>query len=205
MSANPDGLEQWRKMLESMLVPQAAEEAMRAISQSGMDLSAFPADINPAQIQAAMAQMNQFLSGDSGESHWQFASQVASQAATEGGDPIVTSANANQVRSVLSVADLWLDTAMSFDPAGGPVTAATRSEWAETTLPALRTMAEPVGTSVAQALVSTLSDQLEHAPALGPLDISSMMSNLGQLGFAMQVGQAAGTLATEVFGGYDIG
>lgn len=206
MSENPEGLEQWRKMLESMLGPEAAEEAMRAISASGMDMSNLPAQIDPGQLQAAMQQMQQLLSaGDDGESQWRFARDVARQVAHTGGDPTVTAAVAEKTRAVFSVADLWLDSAINFDPAGGPVKAAARVEWAESSLPALRSMADPVGSSVADALVATLAEQLEGAPEFGPMDVTSMMSNLGRLGFAMQVGQAAGTLAREAFGGTDIG
>lgn len=205
MSENPEGLENWRKMLESMLGPEAAEEAMRALEHSGMDLSGLPAEINPAQLQAAMAQMQSLMAGaQDPDQAWQFATDVARQVAHTGGDPVVTAAEGQKVRSVLSVADLWLDTATSFDPAGGEVKAGARVEWATSALPALRGMAEPVGESVSDALVQTLSEQVD-APALGPMDISSMMSSLGRIGFAMQVGQAAGTLAREVFGGTDIG
>src|SRR5690625_1998236 len=88
MSEHGDGLEQWRKMLESMLGPEAAEEAMRAISASGMDMSNLPSEIDPAQLQAAMQQMQQLLNaGDDGESQWRFARDVARQVAHTGGDP----------------------------------------------------------------------------------------------------------------------
>lgn len=206
MSQNPEGHDQWREILESMLGPEGAEEAMRAISASGMDFSELPAEINPAQLQAAMAQMQQMLSTSSDpDSQWKFASDVARQVAHTGGDPTVTAADGEKVRSVLTVADLWMDTATYFDPAGGPSKAQARVQWAEAALPALRSMSEPVADQVSDALVSTLSDQFETSPALGGMDITSMMGNLGRLGFAMQVGQAAGTLAREVFGGSDIG
>src|SRR5690625_694489 len=116
MSENPEGLEQWRKMLESMLGPEAAEEAMRAISASGMDMSNLPAQIDPGQLQAAMQQMQQLLSaGDDGESQWRFARDVARQVAHTGGDPTVTAAVAEKTRAVFSVADLWLDSAIHLD------------------------------------------------------------------------------------------
>lgn len=199
-------MEQWRKMLESMLGPQAAQEAMRAIEASGMDLSNLPAEIDPSQLQAAMAQMQNLLGESSDpENQWRFARDVARQVAHTGGDPTVMSDVAQKTRSVISVANLWLDTAIAFDPVAGSGRAAARVEWAEAALPALRAMAEPVGSSVAEALVSTLGKQLEHAPEFSGAGIGSMMSNLGRLGFAMQVGQATGTLAREVFGGSDIG
>ena len=42
-------------------------------------------------------------------------------------------------------------------------------------------------------------------PMLAGADITSMMRTMGSLSFAMQVGQAAGTLSREVFGGTDVG
>src|SRR5690625_6580302 len=78
MIEDPSGADRWRRMLESMLGPQAAEEAMRALESSGMDLSQLsgmpgaPAD--PAQFAAAMAQMRQMLtSDDDGNSDWKIA------------------------------------------------------------------------------------------------------------------------------------
>src|SRR5690625_769419 len=160
MSENPEGLEPWCKKLESMLGPEAAAEALEAIAASGMDLSQLPTEIDPAQMQATMAQMQQlFAAGDDADKQWQFARDAARQVAHTGGDPTVTAATAQKVRAVVSVADLWLDAAMHFDPAEGAPTAAARVQWAEVALPTLRSMAEPVGSSVADALVATLSEQ----------------------------------------------
>lgn len=206
MSDNIDGQEQWRKMLESMLGKEAAEEALAAMYASGIDFGALPAEVDPSQLQAAMAQMQQMLASSSDPDHrWRFASDVARQVAHTGGDPVVTAAEAEKVRSVLQVADLWLDAAMFFDPAGGTPKASARVEWAEAALPTLRIMAEPVGASVSDALVKTIASQFEAIPSDGPMDPGAMMGNLGRLGFAMQVGQAAGTLGREVFGSSDIG
>ncbi len=220
MSQNPDPREAWREMLESMLGPEGAAEALDALEANGVDLSQLAASgilDNPAQVQAAMAQMQQVLSADDdGRTRWRFAHDVARQVAHTGGDPMVTAAAATKTRSVLSTADLWLDVATDLPPAPGAVRAASRAEWVEATLPTLRIVAEPVGASVAAALSKTLGEQIggqaEALGGLGPaglplggMDLSTMMTGLGELSFAMQVGQAAGTLAREVFGATDTG
>ncbi|WP_163542707.1 zinc-dependent metalloprotease [Occultella kanbiaonis] len=209
----PSGRDEWRRMLEQMLGPEAAEEAMRALEASGVDPEQFASVAgmpqNPQQMAAAMSQMRQILSADDGgASDWRIAHDVARQAAHTGGDPSVSAADAAKARSVLSVADLWLDAATDLPPSGGQQIAASRAEWVERTLPTWRAVAEPIATSVADALATMMSvEELpEEATAmLGGVDIGAMMRRLGALSFAMQVGQAAGTLAREVFGGTDTG
>ncbi len=204
-------------MLESVLGAEAAEEAMRALEASGADPAEWARSTgfgnNPQALAAAMAQMQRILaSDDGGESDWRFAHDVARQVAHAGGDPSVTAAQAQKVRSVLTVADLWLDAATDLPPAGGPHVAASRADWVERTLPTWRAVADPIGVSVAEALARVLSDQLggdelpEEIGALpGGMDLPRLITKLGRLGFAMQVGQGSGTLAREVFGGTDTG
>lgn len=212
-----DPREQMRRMLEQMLGPEGAEEALRALEASGMDPAAWSAagmPVNPEQLQAAMAQMRQVLAaGDDDESRWRMAHDVARQVAHSGGDPSVTAAEAARARSILSVADLWLDAATELPPSGGAHLAVSRAEWVERTLPTWRTVAEPVGTSVAEALSELVNPEqlaeqglsVPEMPMLAGMDIGSMMRTMGSLSFAMQVGQAAGTLSREVFGGTDVG
>ncbi|WP_022917585.1 zinc-dependent metalloprotease [Ruania albidiflava] len=212
-----DPREQMRRMLEQMLGPEAAEEALRALEASGMDPAAWSSagmPVNPEQLQAAMAQMRQVMAaGDDDESRWRMAHDVARQVAHSGGDPSVTAAEADRARSILSVADLWLDAATELPPSGGQHLAVSRAEWVERTLPTWRTVAEPVGSSVAEALSELVDPEqlaeqglnVPEIPMLAGLDIGSMMRTMGSLSFAMQVGQAAGTLSREVFGGTDVG
>lgn len=211
-----DEREQWRRMLESVLGPDGAEEAMRALEASGADPAEWAKSSgfaqNPQAIAAAMQQMQRILSADDGgESDWRFAHDVARQVAHSGGDPAVTAAQAAKVRSVLTVAELWLDAATDLPPAGGAQVAASRADWVERTLPTWRAVADPIGVSVAEALAGVLDDQLagglpEEMGALpGGMDLPRLITKLGRLGFAMQVGQGAGTLAREVFGGTDTG
>ncbi|UNX53943.1 zinc-dependent metalloprotease [Georgenia sp. TF02-10] len=216
--ARPPGDEpsRWEELLRSMLGPQAAEEAIRAMRASGLDPEAMsaaaglPADRN--QLMLMITQMQQLLAaGGGGPVNWDLAQSLARQTAFAGGDPAVTAAQAEQVRSALQVADLWLDAATELGPAGGGAHAWSRGEWVERTLPTWKRLSEPVAASVAQALVDTVTAQAEHMPP----EIRAMAEQMGaaqgmlrQLGgavFGMQLGQAVGTLAREAFGSTDTG
>ncbi|UFU03956.1 zinc-dependent metalloprotease [Ruania suaedae] len=209
--ADENARESLRRMLEQVLGADGAEEAMRAFEASGIDpeqLAGAGMPTDPAQLQAAMAQMQQLMtSGNDPDAQWRMAKDVARQAAHAQGDASVSSADAARVRSALSVADLWLDAATELAPSGGKPTAASRADWVERTLPTWRVVAEPVGSSVAEALATTLEgeDPGSGAMPIPGVDISAMMRTLGAASFAMQVGQGAGTLAREVFGGTDVG
>ena len=86
-----------------------------------------------------------------------------------------------------------------------------RAEWVEATLPTWRTLTEPVASSLSVALVGALGGCA--ARRVGPEDLAlpggiepgQLLRQLGSAVFGMQVGQAAGTLAHEVFGTTDIG
>ncbi|MPV38329.1 zinc-dependent metalloprotease [Georgenia subflava] len=215
---SPGGSEpnSWEELLRSMMGPEAAEEAMRAMRASGLDPEAMsqaaglPTDRN--QLMMMLTQMQQLLAAGGGDPvNWKLAHDLARQTAHAGGDPSVTAAEAEQVRSALSVADLWLDTATELAPAGGKQQAWSRADWVERTLPTWKRLAEPVAASVAQALVNTIGAQSEYLPP----EVRAMAEQMGaaggmlrQLGgavFGMQVGQAVGTLAREAFGPSDTG
>lgn len=216
--ARPEGGEQnsWEELLRSMMGPQAAEEAMRAMRASGLDPEAMsraaglPTDRN--QLMMMLGQMQQLLaSGGGGPVNWNLAQNLARQTAHTGGDPSVTAAEADQVRSALSVADLWLDAATELAPAGGRQEAWSRADWVERTLPTWKRLSEPVAASVAQALADTIAAQSEHMPPelqalarqMGAAE--GMLRQLGGAVFGMQLGQAVGTLAREAFGPADTG
>ena len=178
---------------------------------------------DPASLSRALQQIQQMLSTTGeGPVNWDLARDLARQAAVSGGDASVSETDRREVRQAFSVAELWLDAATDLPPGGGQVHAWSRSEWVEATLPRWRTLAEPVAASVADALAQTLSSQgpdaLGELGELGALGAAGgmsgadmlagagqMMRQLGGAVFGMQVGQAVGTLAREVFGGTDIG
>lgn len=218
-----DGAEQpqdWEQMLRAMFGPDA-DEAMRELRARGMDPAAMAAASglpdDPQLLRQVLSQVQRLLaaSGD-GPVNWDVAHDVARQAAlAEGGDPSLTRVQMRQATEALSVAELWLDAATDLPPSGGTARALSRSEWVEQTLPAWRTLTEPVASSLSSALATALGSSLPEdlgtvgwpgsALGEGSLDPAQLLRRLGSAVFGMQVGQAAGTLSREVFGLTDIG
>src|SRR5690606_12114625 len=81
----------------------------------------------------------------------------------------------------------------------------TRAGWAEATMPIWTQLAEPVATSIADALTEVLEEQApeELAGMLG--NAGQLMRNVGGTLFAMQLGQVVGQLSTEAVSGGDVG
>ena len=211
--AVPDGSgEPWEQMLRAMLGP-GADDAIRELRERGIDPSAMaglPTD--PAQLQQAFAQMQSMLAASGDEPvNWQMAHDLARQQASAEGDPSLSPAQTRQVLEALAVAELWLDAATELPPASGSPRAWSRAEWVEATLPTWRTLTEPVASSLSNALVGTLGDAMgEGLGGLdgelpGGIDATQLLRRLGSAVFGLQVGQAAGTLARDVFGTTDIG
>jgi putative hydrolase len=220
----------WDALLRAMLGPDA-DAVMRDLSDRGAlpDLSAIgfvgkdgqPLDLealaaaagiadDPEALEQVLGQIKRVLdtSGDD-PVNWELAHDLARQAAVAEGDPSVSVQDTKDVTAAFSAAEAWLDVATDLPSAGGPVRAWCRSDWVEHTMARWRTLAEPVAASVADALVAALRTQAPDAVdafnAQGADIGGQMMRQLGGAVFGMQVGQAAGTLAREVFGSTDIG
>ncbi|GIG41689.1 zinc-dependent metalloprotease [Cellulomonas phragmiteti] len=213
----PDGPPQWEQMLRAMLGP-AADDAIREMREMGVDPAAMAAasglPSDPVALQQALSQVQSMLASSGDQPvNWQMAHDLARQQAAVGGDPALSLRRAKDVRDALSVAELWLDAATDLPPAPGTAHAWSRAEWVEATLPTWRTLTEPVAASLSAALAGALG------PAIGELggaltavpgddaagDPTQLLRGLGSAVFGLQVGQAAGTLAREVFGTTDIG
>ncbi|HWJ86092.1 MAG TPA: zinc-dependent metalloprotease, partial [Cellulomonas sp.] len=159
------------------------------------------------------AQMQSMLASSGDEPvNWRMAHDLARQQASVEGDPSLTAAQTRQVHEALTVAELWLDAATDLPPAAGTPHAWSRAEWVEATLPTWRTLTEPVATSLSSALVGTLGEAMGEGfgdglqgELPGGIDATQLLRRLGSAVFGLQVGQAAGTLAREVFGTTDIG
>jgi len=216
-----DDVPAWEQMLRQMFGPDT-DEALRQLRAQGMDPAAMAAASglpdDPAMLGQVLEQIQRLLAASgSGPVNWDVAHDVARQAAVAEGDPVVAAPQARKVTEALSVAELWLDAVTDLPPSGGPVRALSRSEWVEQTLPAWRTLTEPVASSLSTALAGALAQTLpefdgDDAPAIPGLgfpaagaDRAQLIRQLGSAVFGMQVGQAAGTLSREVFGLTDIG
>jgi putative hydrolase len=145
------------------------------------------------------------LSWEGGPVNWDLARDLARQSAAAGNDRFVGDARRAEVADAMRLAELWLDPVTAF-PSGARRTAAwSRSEWIEQTLPAWKTLVEPLAARVVDSMGSTLAQQMpgEMAAMAGPL--AGMMRTMGGAMFGAQLGQALGSLAAEVVGSTDVG
>ncbi len=182
------------------------EQLARALQAAGAG------DVDADQVRAMMGQVQRLLStpGDGGPVNWQLADDIARQVVSEHGDPSVSAPAQRAVDDAVRLADTWLTEHTSLPAAGARTHAWSRAEWVEGTRPVWRRLVEPVAESVATALSDALSRQ---APAdlAGPMAAAlgggaeAMMRQIGGSVFGMQVGQAIGTLATEIVSGTEIG
>ncbi|ACZ29829.1 conserved hypothetical protein [Xylanimonas cellulosilytica DSM 15894] len=224
-----DDAERERRLRELLdgLFPGRGEEMLAQMRAQGLDPSALAGSgplPDPAQLQAALAQVQRLLSTPgTGPVNTDVAHDLARQVALADGDPSLTGGQSKAATDALRVAELWLDAATTLPPSGGPTHAWSRSEWVEATLPAWNALVAPVAASMADALATVLGDQLGDgvdvsvqlpgAPeglaldklGLGGLEPAQLLRRLGAAAFGMQVGQAAGTLSREVFGATDVG
>jgi putative hydrolase len=177
-------------------------------------------------------ELEKLLSWQGGPVNWDLARQIAIKTASTS-DAAVSSTSATSVAEALRLADLWLDDATTL-PSGtsGGTQAWTRVRWVEATLPVWRTLIDPVAERVSGAMGETLQTGLRGVAENGlppemramlppelaaqlPQDaagfqalLGPMMGMLGQVGgllFGSQIGQALGTLATDVLASSEVG
>ncbi|HTR70854.1 MAG TPA: zinc-dependent metalloprotease [Mycobacteriales bacterium] len=148
---------------------------------------------------AMLRQLGDLMSGETGPVNWQVARQSAM--AVIGADAGTTAAEASEVADAIRLADHWLD-AVTTLPSGVSTTEAwSRRRWLEATRPAWTDLVEPVAARVGAAMGQALPEEMRAmaAPLMG------VMNQVGGLVFGGQVGQALGTLATEVVCSTDVG
>lgn len=169
---------------------------------------------------AVFAQMQRLMSWSGGPVNWDLATEVAT-GATRSDDRAVTAAEEREVGDACRLADLWLDPVTTLPGSGAAPQAWTRTGWVESTLPAWRSLVDPVAGRVVAAMGSALEQGLsgglgEGAPpelagllgglgggGLGPL--KGVMDQVGGFVFGAQVGQALGALAQEVLSSSEVG
>ena len=157
---------------------------------------------------------------ESGPINVKLAKSIALQKANaDGSQGTVSAQSADIARRALSEANLWLDTACTFDPTSGETQMLTRAGWVEDTLESWAKFAGPVAQSMNDALASVISERLGNSfngeiagMFAGPVPIpvpdgmkdpGQLIKLLGNTSFAMQLGHAAGDLSHEVNGSFD--
>jgi putative hydrolase len=207
-------------MLEHVLGEAAQNpELAEAMRSMGVD----PRD--PATQAAMRAQLSTFMAAQqSPTGSRDLATEVARRhvLAVEGND-IHDGAAAREVADAVAVATLWLDEHTTLASPAWRANGLSRAEWVEATMPRWFELIEPVSDGVTAATSEALRKQVgelgpeafgdalpEGLPeGFNPRDMveqwAPMLGNLSRQMFAAQLGQAVGTLATEVVSGTEVG
>jgi putative hydrolase len=192
-----DGTAEFREMLRDFLAGNTDLDPAKLASAAGL-----PDD--PEMVQRLIGQLQQALQNSEDGINWGLATEQARTLAGRSAVPS-TPAERSALEQALHVAALWLDEATSISSLTTEPVLLTRAGWAEATMPVWTQLAEPVATSIADALTKVLDeharDELEGM--LG--GAGKLMRNLGGTLFAMQLGQVVGQLAAEAVGGGDVG
>jgi len=207
-------------MLEQVL-GEAANNPELAEMMRGMGVD--PTD--PATQAAMRAQLGTFMQAQqSPTGSRDLATEVARKhvLASEGND-VHDAAASQAVADAVAVATLWLDEQTTLAAPAWRATGLSRAEWVEATMPRWFELIEPVSDGVTAATSDALRKQMgELGPeafgdALPPglpegfdpramvEQWAPMLGNLSRQMFSAQLGQAVGTLATEVVGGTEVG
>lgn len=159
---------------------------------------------DPAFVARLMGQLQDAVRAGGDGIDFSAATERAVAIAREGGqgvDPATSAA----LTQAFQVAALWLDDVTSVAELTAAPRLMTREQWASATMPVWSQIAEPVATSIADALTEVIDQQ-------APEELRSMLSGAGRIMrsvggalFAVQLGQVVGQLATEVVSGGDVG
>lgn len=200
-----DGEPDFNELLRHLMGGDS-EEMRETLSQLGLG------HIDPAQFQLMQQQMAAMMSGtDDGGFNMEAARDVARRTIAGDGDPSIGAATVRDVDQVVSVANLWLDQTTDF-PSTGSGKAWSRAEWVEATMPTWRRLVEPLANAVNDAVRAAMHEQIGRLGAeqfgmqpqmLG--QIEPMLAKMSSAVFSMQLGQAVGTLSTELVTGTEVG
>ncbi|MGP3536134.1 zinc-dependent metalloprotease [Microbacterium sp. RD1] len=190
--------EEFQELLRRMLSGESGAIDPEQLSR----LSGMP--IDPATMQTMMRHLQGAFSGSDDGIAWDLAQRQALHIANQS-DRGVTDGQRTDLDQAVTLATLWLSEATTISELPAPARALTRGAWVEATMPVWQELAEPVATSIADALTSALRAQ-------APEDMQEMIAGAGRIMrtvggslFATQLGHVVGRLSTEVVSGGDVG
>ncbi|MET0829158.1 MAG: zinc-dependent metalloprotease [Microbacterium sp.] len=161
--------------------------------------------IDPAMMQTVMQHLQGAFAGggDTGIS-WDLAKRQALHIANQDGLG-VTDGQRTDLDQAFALASLWLSEATTISELAAPPRTLTRGGWVEATLPVWQELAEPVATSIADALTDALREQAPEEMQSLVQGAGRLMRTVGGSLFASQLGQVVGNLSKEVVSGGDVG
>ncbi|WP_210479346.1 zinc-dependent metalloprotease [Naasia sp. SYSU D00948] len=186
-----------QEILRELLSGGAGVDPAKLAGAAGL-----PAD--PETMARLIAQIQGAMSGAADGINWQVATDQAKAVASRTSFT-PTDQQRRDLDQAMHVASLWLDEATTVSALPEAPRIMTRVQWIEQTMPFWSQLAEPVATSIADALTGVLQEQ-------APEGLAGMMQNAGRLVrgvggtlFAVQLGQVVGALSAEVISGGDVG
>lgn len=159
---------------------------------------------DPELVQRLIGQLQQALQNSSDGINWGLALEQAKGLAARSAVPS-TPGEQSALEQALHVAALWLDESTDIAALTVEPVLLTRAGWAEATMPVWTQLAEPVASSIADALTGVLEEQAPEELLSQIGNAGQLMRNVGGTLFAMQLGQVVGQLASEVVSGGDVG
>jgi putative hydrolase len=193
---NPE--EEFQEMLRRLLSGEGGAIDPEQLSRlSGMS-------IDPAMMQTMMQQLQGAFGGGGDGISWDLAKRQALHIANQS-DLGVSGGERTDVEQAFALAALWLGEATTISDLASPGRPITRGAWVEATLPVWQELAEPVATSIADALTAALREQAPDDMQGFVADAGRLMRAVGGSLFATQLGQVVGRLATEAISGGDVG
>src|SRR5215212_6491377 len=183
-------------------------------SLAGGDMNALA-----AQLQSAFAMLggagSMFTGGATQPGsgvNWEVTKDTARKtAASLGPDPTPDAGQQRAITEAVELAEVWLYQATAFPRVSTTVTAWSRADWIEQTMPVWRRLVEPVAVHIADAMEGALSfggtEEAAGLPGIAGMEqmLRPMLRTSGASMFGLQLGQGLGQLATEVVGATDIG
>jgi putative hydrolase len=136
-----------------------------------------------------------------GTVNWEVARDLARQLVAQQPDPSPDAGDRSRLADVAQVAEHWLDAATDFPAGATSITAWSRAEWVEASMPVWQRLVEPVAASVVKAMGSALPADAQSMA--GPM--IAILTQIGGAMFTQQLGQAIGELSGEVVSATDVG
>ena len=184
-------------MLREFLAGNGEIDPARLASAAGL-----PND--PELVAQLISQLQSALQSSEDGVNWGLALDQATGLASRS-SVVSLPAERSQLEQAFHVASLWLAEATSITELTATPRLVSRTEWVTTTMPIWTQLAEPVATSIADALTGVLQEQAPEELDGMMANASQLMRNVGGTLFAMQLGQVVGQLSSEVVSGGDIG
>jgi len=160
--------------------------------------------IDPAMMQNVARYLQDAMSGSDDGIDWSSARTQALHIANQDGLGI-TAGTRQDFDQAFTLAALWLSEATSISDLATPPRVITRGEWVESTLPVWQELAEPVASSISDALMSALESQTPEEMRSAIEGAGRLMRRVGGALFAGQLGAVIGRLSLEVVSGGDVG